>query len=75
MLPYELVAEMLHKSYRDQTLSYFAKHNIKWWSSKYDVGRPQRPLARSACRRAISTRHRSQLSTTWSLREPIGALR
>ena len=40
MLPYELVAEMLHKSYRGQTLSYFAKHNIKWWSSKYDVGRP-----------------------------------
>jgi hypothetical protein len=40
VLPYELVAEMLHKSYRDETLSYFAKHKIKWWSSKYDLGRP-----------------------------------
>jgi hypothetical protein len=40
VLPYEHVAETLHESYRDQTLTYFAKHKIKWWSSKYDVGRP-----------------------------------
>ena len=41
VLPYEHVVETLHESYRDQTLTYFAKHKIKWWSSKYDVGRPR----------------------------------
>lgn len=40
VLPYGLVAEMLHASYREQTLAYFAKHKIKWWSSRYDLGRP-----------------------------------
>jgi hypothetical protein len=40
ILPYELVAETLHESYRDQTLAYFARHKVKWWSSRYDVGRP-----------------------------------
>jgi hypothetical protein len=40
VLPYEHVAEMLHASYREETLAYFARHKIKWWSSKYDVGRP-----------------------------------
>lgn len=41
VLPYELAAEMLHKRYREQTLAYFAKHKIKWWTSQYDVGRPE----------------------------------
>lgn len=40
VLPYELVSETLHESYRERTLAYFAKHRIKWWSSRYDVGRP-----------------------------------
>jgi hypothetical protein len=40
VLPYELVSEMLHESYQERTLAYFAKHRIKWWSSRYDVGRP-----------------------------------
>jgi hypothetical protein len=41
VLPYELAAETLHASYRDRTLAYFAKHKIKWWTSRWDVGRPQ----------------------------------
>ena len=41
VLPYELAAEMLHERYREQTLAYFAKHKIKWWTSQYDVGRPE----------------------------------
>lgn len=40
VLPYELAKEMLHESYRERTLAYFAKHKIKWWVSKYDRGRP-----------------------------------
>lgn len=40
LLPYELVQETLHQTFRDRTLTYFAKHKIKWWSSNYDVGRP-----------------------------------
>lgn len=40
VLPFELAKEMLHESYRERTLAYFAKHKIKWWVSKYDLGRP-----------------------------------
>lgn len=40
VLPHELVTEALHKAYRDETLGYFARHKIKWWSSRYDLGRP-----------------------------------
>jgi hypothetical protein len=39
VLPYELIAETLHQSYRERTLAYFAKHKIKWWTSRWDVGR------------------------------------
>lgn len=41
VLPYQLIAEMLHESYRERTLAYFAKHKIKWWTSRWDVGRPE----------------------------------
>jgi restriction endonuclease-like protein len=40
LLPYKLIAETLHASYRERTLGYFAKHKIKWWTSRWDVGRP-----------------------------------
>ena len=30
VLPFDRVAEMLHETYRDRTLTYFAKHEIKW---------------------------------------------
>ena len=41
VLPYEQVAEMLHESYSQETIAYFAKHKIKWWTSRWDVGRPE----------------------------------
>jgi hypothetical protein len=41
VLPYELAAETLHKSVRETALAYFTKHKIKWWTSRWDTGRPR----------------------------------
>jgi len=40
ILPYALAAETLHKSVRKTSLAYFTKHKIKWWTSRWDTGRP-----------------------------------
>jgi hypothetical protein len=41
ILPYEVAAETLHEGVRESALAYFAKHKIKWWTSRWDVGRPK----------------------------------
>jgi hypothetical protein len=40
ILPYAVAAETLHESVRDTALAYFNTHGIKWWTSRWDVGRP-----------------------------------
>jgi Restriction Endonuclease associating with ARP len=40
VLPYELAAETLHERVRETALAYFKKHKIKWWTSRWDTGRP-----------------------------------
>ncbi len=40
VLPYELAVATLHESVRDTALAYFKKHKIKWWTSRWDTGRP-----------------------------------
>jgi hypothetical protein len=40
VLPYELATETLHESVRETALAYFKKHKIKWWTSRWDTGRP-----------------------------------
>jgi hypothetical protein len=42
VLPYALAAETLHESGRESALAYFSKHGVTWWTSRWDVGRPQR---------------------------------
>jgi hypothetical protein len=39
ILPYEVAAETLHESVRETALAYFNRHRIKWWTSRWDVGR------------------------------------
>jgi hypothetical protein len=40
VLPYELLAEVLHEGFRDEALGYFVRHKIRWWTSRSDIGRP-----------------------------------
>lgn len=40
VLPCQLASETLHESLRETALAYFKKHKIKWWTSRWDVGRP-----------------------------------
>jgi hypothetical protein len=40
VLPYELASETLHASARNTALAYFTRHKIKWWTSRWDIGRP-----------------------------------
>jgi hypothetical protein len=37
VLPYEQAAETLHESVRATALDYFKRHEIKWWTSKWDA--------------------------------------
>jgi len=41
ILPYQVAAETLHESVRETALAYFNRHKIKWWTSRWDVGRPR----------------------------------
>jgi hypothetical protein len=40
ILPHGLAVETLHESVRETALAYFKKHRIKWWTSRWDTGRP-----------------------------------
>jgi hypothetical protein len=40
VLPYEVATETLHESVRASALAYFDEHEITWWTSRWDVGRP-----------------------------------
>jgi hypothetical protein len=40
VLPYEHAADNLHESVRETALEYFKRHKIKWWTSRWDTGRP-----------------------------------
>jgi hypothetical protein len=40
VLPYELLAEVLHEDFRDEALGYFVRHKVRWWTSRSDIGRP-----------------------------------
>jgi hypothetical protein len=64
VLPYGLVAETLHDTYRERTLGYFAEHRIKWWTGNRDVGRAGSLHVRCLC----------QLSAAASLRPAARAL-
>jgi integrase len=37
VLPYELAGETLHESIRGTAIDYFARHGIKWWTSRWDL--------------------------------------
>jgi hypothetical protein len=46
VIPYEVANETMHQSIRQSALGYFKRHDIKWWTSRYDKrakDEPSRP--------------------------------